>query len=212
MSVPRRLKVGGIQVESRNLDFEGNLQRAEALVADAAERRAELVLCPEFLAPGYADANDAIEMHRVKVLIQPKSSQPFEWKVGERVTLGVTVVSDSRHRVIGLATDCLLVQAEARENRIEAVVLTTAAQRDQMMAAAKVSEMWFVAMPYRAEHAQAIMKDVKHDTFLKEHVEYRPADERDWGYGAPKERIAAPSQSEIRTFRETAIKTLNDAE
>jgi hypothetical protein len=159
-----------------------------------------------------ADANDVVEMHRVKVLIQPKSCQPFEWKVGERVTLGVTVVSDSRHRVIGLATNCLLVQAEVRENRIEAVVLTTATQRDQIMAAAKVSEMWFVAMPYRAEHTQAILKDAKYDTFLKENVEYRPADERDWGHGAPKERIAAPSQSEIRTFRETASKTLNGTE
>ncbi|MDB5343626.1 MAG: hypothetical protein JWP89_2003 [Schlesneria sp.] len=159
-----------------------------------------------------ADANDAIELHRVKVLIQPKSSQPFEWKVGERVTLGVTVISDSRHRVIGLATDCLLVQAEVRENRIEAVVLATQAQRDQIIAAAKISEMWFVAMPYRAEHAQAIMKDVKYDTFLKENVEYRPADERDWGYGAANGKIAAPSQSEIRTFRETASKSLNDTE
>src|SRR5262249_31121031 len=38
---------------SRNLDVQGNLRRAEALVAGAAERGAELVLCPEFLAPGY---------------------------------------------------------------------------------------------------------------------------------------------------------------
>ncbi len=159
-----------------------------------------------------ADANDAIEMHRVKVLIQPKSSQPFEWKVGDRVTLGVTVVSDSKHRVIGLATDCLLVQAEARENRIEAVVLATQVERDQIMAAAKVSEMWFVAMPYRAEHAQAIMKDANYETFLKEHGEYRPADERDWGYGTPNERIPAPSPAEVRTFRETASKPLNGAE
>jgi hypothetical protein len=159
-----------------------------------------------------ADANDAIELHRVKVLIQPKSCQPFEWKVGERVTLGVTVVSDSRHRVIGLVTDCSLVQTDIRENRIEAVLLTKHMQREQIIAAAKVSEMWFVAMPYRAEHAQAFTKDVKYDAFLKENVEYRPADGRDWGYGAPKERIAAPSPSEIRTFRETASKTLNDAE
>lgn len=49
----RILKVAGIQVESRNFDVAGNLQRAEALVAIAAERGAELVLCPEFLACGY---------------------------------------------------------------------------------------------------------------------------------------------------------------
>jgi N-carbamoylputrescine amidase len=50
----RRLRIAGIQVESRNLDLEGNLQRAETLVAVAAERGAELVLCPEFMAPGYS--------------------------------------------------------------------------------------------------------------------------------------------------------------
>jgi N-carbamoylputrescine amidase len=53
MSTTRALWVAGIQVESRNLDGEGNLLRAEPLVSDAAERGAELVLCPEFLAPGY---------------------------------------------------------------------------------------------------------------------------------------------------------------
>ncbi len=49
----RRIRVAGVQVESRNLDVEGNLRRAEALVEVAAERGATLVLCPEFLAPGY---------------------------------------------------------------------------------------------------------------------------------------------------------------
>jgi N-carbamoylputrescine amidase len=53
MNAIRRLRVAGVQVESRNLDVQGNLRRAETLVAAAAERGAELVLCPEFLAPGY---------------------------------------------------------------------------------------------------------------------------------------------------------------
>ena len=53
MAVARTLRVAGIQVESRNLDVAGNLRRAEALVTAAAERGPELVLCPEFLAPGY---------------------------------------------------------------------------------------------------------------------------------------------------------------
>jgi N-carbamoylputrescine amidase len=53
MSAMRTLRVAGVQVESRTLDVWGNLQRAEALVAVAAQRGAELVLCPEFLAPGY---------------------------------------------------------------------------------------------------------------------------------------------------------------
>jgi len=49
----RTLKVAGVQVESRNLDVRGNLRRAEALVAVAAEGGADLALCPEFLTPGY---------------------------------------------------------------------------------------------------------------------------------------------------------------
>src|SRR5262249_37880969 len=53
MNAIRTLRVAGIQVESRNRDVHGNLRRAEVLVAVAAGRGAELVLCPEFLAPGY---------------------------------------------------------------------------------------------------------------------------------------------------------------
>jgi len=53
MSAIRMLRVAGVQVESRNLDVQGNLRRAEALVTVAAGRGAELVLCPEFLAAGY---------------------------------------------------------------------------------------------------------------------------------------------------------------
>jgi N-carbamoylputrescine amidase len=49
----RKLRVAGVQVESRNGEGEGNLRRAEAFVRLAAEQGAQLVLCPEFLAPGY---------------------------------------------------------------------------------------------------------------------------------------------------------------
>jgi len=53
MNAVRTLRVAAVQVESRNLDVEGNLRRAELLVGVAAERGAELVLCPELLAAGY---------------------------------------------------------------------------------------------------------------------------------------------------------------
>jgi N-carbamoylputrescine amidase len=45
--------VAAVQVESRNLDVDGNLARAEPWVRAAAERGAELVVCPELLATGY---------------------------------------------------------------------------------------------------------------------------------------------------------------
>ncbi|MFI5398610.1 MAG: carbon-nitrogen hydrolase family protein [Candidatus Binatia bacterium] len=47
------LRIAGVQVESRNGEVEANLARAGAWVAQAAERGAHLVLCPEFLAAGY---------------------------------------------------------------------------------------------------------------------------------------------------------------
>jgi N-carbamoylputrescine amidase len=47
------LRIAGVQVESRNGEVEANLGRAGARVAQAAERGARLVLCPEFLAAGY---------------------------------------------------------------------------------------------------------------------------------------------------------------
>jgi N-carbamoylputrescine amidase len=53
MNPIRTLRLAGVQVESRTGDAEGNLRRAEGLVAVAAQRGAELVLCPELLAAGY---------------------------------------------------------------------------------------------------------------------------------------------------------------
>jgi N-carbamoylputrescine amidase len=51
--MPRQIRIAGVQVSSDNGEIEENLARAEGLVAEAASRGAELVLCPEFLAPGY---------------------------------------------------------------------------------------------------------------------------------------------------------------
>jgi len=47
------LRIAGVQVESRNGEVEANLARAGTWVAQAAERGAHFVLCPEFLAAGY---------------------------------------------------------------------------------------------------------------------------------------------------------------
>ncbi len=48
------LRVAAVQAVSRNGDVEGNLRRASRLVERAANSGAKLVVCPEFLATGYA--------------------------------------------------------------------------------------------------------------------------------------------------------------
>jgi N-carbamoylputrescine amidase len=53
MAEPRRVRVAAIQVSSIDGEPERNLANAERYVAEAARSGAELVLCPEFLAPGY---------------------------------------------------------------------------------------------------------------------------------------------------------------
>src|SRR5580698_137432 len=52
----RLLRVAALQVESRNGEGASNLARAEPLVAKAAQDGARLVLCPEFLATSYLEA------------------------------------------------------------------------------------------------------------------------------------------------------------
>lgn len=49
----RAIRVAAVQCTSENGALERNLERAAPLVAEAARRGAELVLCPEFLATGY---------------------------------------------------------------------------------------------------------------------------------------------------------------
>ncbi len=49
----KKISVAAIQVTSNNGQLEQNLRRTEGLVADAASRGAELVICPEFLGTGY---------------------------------------------------------------------------------------------------------------------------------------------------------------
>jgi N-carbamoylputrescine amidase len=52
-SQARPLRVAAIQSLSRAGDAEANLARAERWIAEAVAAGSELVVCPEFLAPGY---------------------------------------------------------------------------------------------------------------------------------------------------------------
>jgi len=53
MAAPPTVRVAAVQVASRDGEVEQNLAHAERFVAEAVERGAHLVLCPEFLAAGY---------------------------------------------------------------------------------------------------------------------------------------------------------------
>jgi N-carbamoylputrescine amidase len=75
MPTPRTLTVAAIQPQSRNFDIAGNLQRAEALVEIAAQRGAELVLCPELLAAGY------IYDPRIWDVAEPRGGPTETWLV-----------------------------------------------------------------------------------------------------------------------------------
>jgi N-carbamoylputrescine amidase len=53
MKAPRSVRVAAVQVTSKDGEGPWNLSHAERFVAEAADRGAQLVLCPEFLAAGY---------------------------------------------------------------------------------------------------------------------------------------------------------------
>ncbi|MBI5894861.1 MAG: carbon-nitrogen hydrolase family protein [Desulfobacterales bacterium] len=48
-----KLKVAAVQMESRNGDYEGNRQRAEAHILEAVDQGAKLISLPEFALAGY---------------------------------------------------------------------------------------------------------------------------------------------------------------
>src|SRR5260370_19976379 len=53
MALPRSIRVAAVQGTSKDGEVERNLAHAQRFVAEAADRGAQLVLCPEFLAAGY---------------------------------------------------------------------------------------------------------------------------------------------------------------
>jgi N-carbamoylputrescine amidase len=53
VTTPRTLRVAAVQVTSKDGAIRRNLENAGRFVAEAVDRGAELVLCPEFLAAGY---------------------------------------------------------------------------------------------------------------------------------------------------------------
>ena len=51
----------------------------------------------------------------------------------------------------------------------------------------------FAHTEFREEHIETLDGDHDLEEFLKENTEYRPCDERDWGYGGSGPRIRPPA-------------------
>lgn len=87
-SRPRTLRVASVQAVSDNLGMERNLARAGRHVAEAVDRGAQLVLCPEFLAAGY------VFEERIWEAGEPEGGLTETWLAGlardHRVVVGAT--------------------------------------------------------------------------------------------------------------------------
>ncbi|NND98891.1 MAG: hypothetical protein HKN47_16365 [Pirellulaceae bacterium] len=161
---------------------------------------------------GYATAQSATEdsddsatqLKRsiVRIVIQPKTSRPFNWQRGEQITLGARLISDDECRVIGVATELELVATKTFRNRVEVILRLTTDQRKRVLRAAKISELWFEAMPFHHDHIATMKKDVDFVQYLDENPRYRPANEGDWGLGASIS-MAAPTANELSSLRRT---------
>lgn len=138
-----------------------------------------------------------IRTNSVRIIAEPKSSRPFEWRRGQKVTVGVRVTSENVTRVIGVATHIELVATKTYGNRVEMMLRAEPNAINQILQAAKISEYWFEVMPFDERHVELLEQDIKVDEFLKQHQEYRPATEKDWGYGDSDGRLIPPTNSEL---------------
>lgn len=115
------------------------------------------------------------------------------------------MTSDNATKVVGLATEVRLIASKTRDNRVELLLAVTEQEKAAILSAAKLSEFWFVAMPFKPEHKQAFEKDIRFADFLKKNENYRPYAQREWGVGAKGEPIAAPSADEIHAIRKADL-------
>ena len=132
-----------------------------------------------------------------KIVTEPKTVLPFEWKVGSKVTIGVSCISKDLVQVVGISTDILLVSAIDFDNRVEMELRGDKSAIEKIAAASKISEYWFHVMPFRESHRKTLETEVDVKEFLKDKTSFRPSTESDWGYGGPDDRLRPPTQEEL---------------
>lgn len=136
----------------------------------------------------------------IKIVAEPKTSRPFDWKRGEKITVGVRCVTDGETRIVGVATGVELVAIRPFENRVEMMLRADVKSINKIETAAKISEFWFEIMPFEEEHRKTLKDDVDFQEFLKVNPKYRAAMDSDWGYGASG-RLQPPTKDELPARR-----------
>ncbi|MEO8268734.1 MAG: hypothetical protein ABI557_03375 [Aureliella sp.] len=144
----------------------------------------------------------------IKILAEPKTSRPFNWERGEKVTVGVRCITDGETRVMGVATGVELVAIRPFENRVEMMLRADVNSIEKIETAAKISEFWFEIMPFEEEHRKTLNDAPDFREFLIMNPKYHAATDSDWGYGAGK-RLEPPANDELPT-RKTGQKSGND--
>ncbi len=133
----------------------------------------------------------------LKIITEPKTSRPFDWKRGEHITVGVRCISDDGTRVVGIATGVELVAIRSFDNRVEMMLRADVSSINKIEAAAKISEFWFEIMPFEEEQRKTLTNDFELKEFLKSNPQYQAANESQWGYGEPDGRIQPPTKDEL---------------
>ena len=161
------------------------------------------LICASLAQAQKADSDEAEEPSAqrrtaIRILAEPKSSRPFNWQRGDKVTIGVRLTSAEGTRVIGVATDVDLMATKSFPNRIEMMLKLPPKDKEKVLAAAKMSEYWFEVMPFKRFHVKTLDNDVNLNEFLKKNKDHRPVGAADWGIGNPTP-ITAPIGSELPT-------------
>lgn len=157
----------------------------------------ELLLAQETDTPTAVQQEETQRTSIFKIIAEPKTSRPFDWNRGDKITVGVRCVSDNGTRVVGIATDVELVAIRPFDNRVEMMLRADVKSIDKIKAAAEISEFWFEIMPFEEEHRKTLKNDVEIAEFLKANPNYHAVDETQWGYGALDGRLQPPTKDEL---------------
>ncbi len=142
-------------------------------------------------------ASTAARNPTIIIVVEPNTSRPFNWKVRDKVSIGVRCISDDAVRVVGVGADIELVAVKVFENRVQMALRSPPAMYERLRKAAQISEYWFEVMAFREGHRETMHGEADLSQFLKDHEAYRPAGPDDWGHGARGDRLKPPTDEQL---------------